>query len=183
VSLEQDRKDILKVHRDWWTANYGTQIPLMQTCFPRGNNYLMFNLNTHPYFGIDEKTKLWQHYLTQLKVPRMPQVMIMRLDINGDMAYIACEGMFPEKQIGPEGRGTVTRPLDPKKEIDWMRFRATEVYQRDDGEGHPVWKMWHFHASIMGPETEARPGFKDTPGERGLGGNPWNKPYSVLEGD
>ncbi len=153
----------------------------MQTCFPKGMNYLMFNLNTHPYFGIAEKTKLWEHYQEQLRVPRMPEVKIMRLDISGDMAWLACEGMFPEKQTGPEGRGTVTRPLDPTREIDWMRIRATEVYQRDDGEGNPVWKMWHFHGSLMGPEDEPRPAFGDTSRQRGLGGNPVGKSFSALE--
>lgn len=182
MSVEQDRADILKVHRDWWTANYGTQIPLMRTCFPKGSSYLMFNLNTHPFFGVEEITRLWEHYLTQIKIPVMPEVKIMRLDISGDMAWLACEGMFPEKQIGPHGRGTVTRPLDPTKEIDWMRIRATEVYQRDDGEGNPVWKIWHLHASLMGPDDEPRPGLGGTSRERGLGGNPWSPPFSALEG-
>ena len=69
-ALEQDRQDVLQVHKDWYEANCGLDIPRMASCFPRGMNYLMFNLNGHPYFGLDEKIKLWEWYLTRSISPR-----------------------------------------------------------------------------------------------------------------
>ena len=181
MSIEQDRRDILKLHRDWWLSNHGTNIPLMKTCFPAGMNYLMFNLSSHPYFGIEEKIKLWSHYGGHIQIPHDPVAKIMRIEIRGDMAWLACEGLFPVRKTGPEGTGTAAVALEDTEEPTWLRIRATEVYQRDDGEGRPVWKIWHLHASMLCPEDEPRPGFGDTARERGLGGNPWMEPLSVLQ--
>ena len=95
----------------------------------------------------------------------------MKLTIDGDMAWLGCEGIFPLRSIGKSGTGSETWRLDKEAPLDRFRLRATEIYQRDDGEGRPVWKMWHFHCSPLPPETETRPAFTDTPGKRGLGGN------------
>ena len=35
--------------------------------FPKGKAYLMFNLNGHPYFGIDEKIRLWDEIDKQIR--------------------------------------------------------------------------------------------------------------------
>jgi hypothetical protein len=69
-TYESDKAAILSLHKDWRTANGGLDIPLMRTVFPVGDAYLMFNLNGHPYFGIEEKTALWEYYQTRL-VTRM----------------------------------------------------------------------------------------------------------------
>jgi hypothetical protein len=145
----------------------------MAGCFPTGPNYLMFNLNTHPYFGIDEKVRLWEHYKKQVEKPEFADVRIMRFVVARDMAWIATEGLFPERQVGAEGRGSSQRPIDASLPIDRIRFRATEIYKRDDGAGHGVWRIWHLHASLLCPADEPRPGFGDTSDERGLGANPW----------
>lgn len=181
MSQETDRREILRIHRDWWLSNHGTNIPLMQTCFPAGMNYLMFNLSGHPYFGIDEKTELWEHYDHQIAIPDMPVEKVMRIEIVGDMAWLACEGLFPVRKTGVEGTGVAAHPLNDAGETVWLRIRATEVYQRDDGLGNRTWKMWHFHGSLLCPEDEPRPGFGDTGAERGLGGNPWMAPLSTLD--
>ena len=178
MSIEQDREDILKLHKDWWEANHGLDIPRMQSCYPAGMNYLMFNANAHPYFGIEEKTKLWEWYQGQLEIPEIADIRIMKLDISGDMAWIGCEGEFPMRPIGDQGTGSVTWKVD-EHEVTRFPIRATEVYKRDDGEGNPVWKMWHFHASPLPPADEPRPSVGDTRAERGLGWTPWGEGLRV----
>ncbi len=179
-TLEQDRSEILDVHRDWWVANHGLDIPLMTSCFPAGMNYMMFNLQGHPYFGIDEKIKLWEFYKPQIEVTEVPDMRIMRLDVSGDMAWIAAEGIFPIREIGAEGVAADT--LEVGADVIRMPIRASEVYQRDDGEGNPVWKMWHFHCSPSPADDEPRPAVGGTATERGLGGNPWGEPINATTG-
>jgi hypothetical protein len=178
-AIERDRQEILARHKDWWEANAGLDIPRMANCFPKGMNYLMFNLNGHPYFGIDEKVQLWEWYTGQLEIA-MGDIRIMKFEISGDMAWIGCEGIFPLRAIGESGTGSETWKLDGEKEYDPFRLRATEIYQRGDGEGGTGWKMWHFHASPLPPEDEPRPSIDDTARERGLGANPWGEPLRVV---
>ena len=130
----------------------------MSACFPSGDNYLMFNLNGHPYFGIDEKVKLWEFYADQLEIPELPDIRIMKLEIHGDMAWLACEGLFPIREIGAEG--TAAELLEVGESVVHVPFRATEIYHRDDGAGNPVWTMWHFNSSPLPPEDEPRPAFR-----------------------
>ena len=180
ASLDDDRKAIYKLHKDWWEANSGLDIPRMAACFPKGaQNYLMFNLNGHPYFGIDEKIELWKWYQGQIEIPEIGDIRIMRTTISGDMGWIASEGVFPLRPIGEAGTGSETWQID-QVEVTPFRLRATEIYQRDDGEGNPEWRMWHFHCSPLPAEDEPRPAFDDTPAERGLGGTPWGEPLRVV---
>ncbi|CCH74518.1 conserved hypothetical protein [Nostocoides australiense Ben110] len=181
MSEQEDREAILDLHRTWWEANHQLIIPEMQSVFPSGDAYLMFNLNGHPYFGIDEKTKLWEHYQKELDIVEYPDIEIMRLTISGDMAWLACEGIFPLRSIGASGTGSETWRLetDEAQQVDQFHLRATEVYQRDDGDGNPVWKMWHFHCSPMPPTDESRPGLGGTQDERGVGGGPGITPLRV----
>ncbi len=176
MTVEQDREDILKLHKDWWEANHQLVIPLMQSVYPSGDSYLMFNANGHPYFGIEEKTKLWEWYQKELDIVAFPDIEIMRLTISGDMAWIACEGVFPMRAIGDSGTGSATWEMKDAME---NRLRATEIYQRDDGDGNPVWKMWHFHCSPLPDADEPRPCFGDTGRERGLGCGPGITPLRV----
>ena len=177
ATLEQNRDAILAVHRDWWESNHGLRIPLMAGCFPSGPNYFMFNLQGHPYFGIDEKIKIWEFYADQIEVTEVPEIAVIRLEISGDMAWLACEGIFPLREVGSEG--VAAEGLQASAEIIPFRIRATEVYQRDDGESNPAWKMWHFHCSPSPPADEPRPALGGTANERGLGGNPWGEAIRV----
>ncbi|WP_214369523.1 YybH family protein [Pseudonocardia sp. H11422] len=179
----QDRADILALHKDWWEANSGLDIPRMAAVFPPDMNYLMFNLNGHPYFGINEKVELWKWYQKQLDIDT-PDIRIMRLTIVGDMAWLGCEGVFPLRVIGESGTGSETWQVDGADSAgdryEPFRLRATEIYQRDDGQGNPVWKMWHFHCSPLPPAGEPRPCFDDTGEQRGLGGFPGGQPERVV---
>ena len=176
MTEEEDREAILKLHKDWWEANHQLIIPLMQSVYPSGDSYLMFNANGHPYFGIEEKTTLWEWYQKEIEIVGYPDIEIMRLTISGDMAWLACEGLFPMRAIGDTGTGSSTWEM---KDVSENRLRATEIYQRDDGDGNPVWKMWHFHASPLPDADEPRPAFGDTGRERGLGVGPGITPLRV----
>lgn len=177
---ESDRSAILKLHKDWWEANNGLDIPLMQTAFPEGDAYLMFNLNGHPYFGIDEKTKLWEYYSTRINVG-MSEVYIMRLDIGADMAYLCAEGLFPRTQNPVDADGNPLTIGQTESAFGAVtRVRATEIYKRDNGAGEPVWKMWHFHCSPLPPGDEVRPSTDDTADQRGLGFVPGHETISVV---
>jgi hypothetical protein len=179
-STAEDREAILTLHKDWWEANHQLVIPLMETVFPTGDSYLMFNLNGHPYFGIKEKVELWKHYQNELDIVAYPDIEIMRLTISGDMAMLACEGIFPMRIVGESGTGSATWESNSDlDEYDPFGLRATEIYQRDDGNGNPVWKMWHFHCSPTPGPDEQRPGLGGTRNERGLGGGPGITPFRV----
>jgi hypothetical protein len=179
-TYESDKGAILRLHKDWWEANNGLDIALMRTAFPAGDAYLMFNLNGHPYFGIEEKTTLWEYYSTRLIVG-LSDVRILRLDIGADMAYIACEGLFPVTFLDLDEDGN---PIPRGNSGDgWQAeqpIRATEIYKRDDGAGEPVWKMWHFHATPLPAADEPRPAFDDTYASRGLGYIPGHDYLSVV---
>jgi hypothetical protein len=179
ASIERDREEILARHKDWWEANNGLDIPRMEYCFPRGMNYLMFNLNGHPYFGIEEKVKLWEWYKNELELG-LGDVEIMQFQIHGDVAWIASELDIPLRAVGAAGTGSETWKLEDEAEFTPYRARCTEIYRRDDGEGNPRWTMWHYHASPLPPEDETRPAFTDTARERGLGGVPWEGPLRVV---
>lgn len=179
MTIAEDREAILQIHKDWWEANTGLDIPRMQTCYPSGMAYLMFNANGHPYFGIEEKTKIWEWYQENLEIPEFADVQIMRLNIRGDMAWLASEVAFPMRPAGVGGTGSATWEIGDASEITWSNIRCTEIFERDNGDGDPVWKMWHFHASPMPDVNEPRPAFGDTRTERGLGGSPVQEPFRV----
>ncbi|MCR2810626.1 MULTISPECIES: hypothetical protein [unclassified Microbacterium] len=172
-TLDDDKATILELHRDWWEANAGLDIPRMQKVFPTGDAYLMFNLNGHPYFNLEEKTKLWEFYSTRLEIA-MPEVVIMRLDVVGDLAYLCAEGVFPSRVKADAAEADVEASDAPRL------VRATEIYKRDDGQGNPTWTMWHFHCSPLPAGDSPRPAFDDTTDQRGLGFVPGVEPISVV---
>ena len=177
-AVDDDRTAILELHKNWWEANHQLVIPLMASCFPSGDAYLMFNANGHPYFGIDEKVELWEWYQKQLDIIAFPDIRIMRLTVSGDMAWLACEGQFPMRAIGDAGTGSATWQMN---DVSENYLRATEIYQRDDGDGNPVWKMWHFHCSPLPASDEPRPALGGTIAERGLGHGPGITPLRVTD--
>jgi ketosteroid isomerase-like protein len=161
-----DIEEILRLHREWWEANRDCDIPRMVKVFPSpGAEYLMFNLNGHPYFGMTEKVALWEFYRTLIEEQVVDASQVMRLEVRGDTAWLACEGIA---ELRPVGGGEWTGDS-----VDTPYFRATEIYHRDDGEGGPQWRMWHFHCSPLPPLDETRPGFEDSTQRRGLGWVPW----------
>jgi len=95
---------------------------------------------------------------------------------NGqDIAYVTSEGILPFTVTSDEGSGSglldaATKLYERRGDQILVRFRETTVFRRDDGHGNKVWKIWHFHASPLAPESEPRPGFGDTAASRGTRG-------------
>lgn len=163
---EGDVAAILHLHREWWGANHGVDIPRMAACFPDGDNYLMFNLQGHPYYGIKEKVQLWEFYATQLVCPEEPETQIVQLIVEGNLAWLAADVIYTIGEIeGTDGVAASSAGYKPSRSRH--RIRATECYRRDDGNGDPTWKMWHFHCSPLPSADEPRPGFGDTAASRG----------------
>jgi hypothetical protein len=169
-----DVEQLLKLHRDWYFSNYEINIPLMRTVFPVGDkNYVMFNLNDHPYFGVDDLADLWSFYARTGKWG-LCEDYVMRVEVSGDLGYVVSEGTFPAWQV-KDADGNLL-PEDQIVDLT-ARYRSTEVYKRDDGDGNPEWRMWHFHCSARPDDDEvpAAKTEKDTAAARGLG----NTPYST----
>jgi len=153
MTTQADREEILRLHRAWWEANRDWDIPKMRSVFA-GDRYLQYNLNGHPYYGLEEKTKLWEALAGKVTIPEISEPIRLRLEVDGDMAWLACENVV-RVEVPPD----LEIPGIPKTPF---RIRSTEVYQRDDGAGNPVWKMWHFHCSPTAAENEPRVPFGDT---------------------
>jgi ketosteroid isomerase-like protein len=163
----EDEAEIRRIHRQWWTANHGLDIPKMRECF--APEYLMWNLNSHPYYGLAEKVKLWEAYRKEIAIPQPVEVWDVRVTVEGDMGYVTCEGVLPIAARTQAGTGAEYLATKGVGETVPFRFRETSVYRRDDGRGNKVWKMWHFHCSPLAPEDEPRPpvwAFGDTARER-----------------
>jgi ketosteroid isomerase-like protein len=161
-----DVDEILRLHREWWESNIDVDIPRMAKVFPSpGDEYLMFNFNGHPYFGMREKIALWEWYRERVTDFTGFDMHIMRLEVRGDTAWIASEG-----HLEPHQRGSDEWTLD---QVHTAYVRATEIYHRDDGQGRPEWRMWHFHCSPPADPSETRMAFEDSIESRGLGWVPW----------
>ena len=153
MASENDRQEILRLHRLWWESNRDWDIAKMRSVFA-GERYLQYNLNGHPYFGLGEKTKLWEALAGTITIPEISEPIDLRLEIGADMAWLACENVI--RVVLARGLEVAGIPKTP------FRVRSTEVYQRDDGAGGPMWKMWHFHCSPTAAENEPRVPFGDS---------------------
>jgi len=161
----EDVAAILHLHREWWNANHGVDIPRMEACFPPGDNYLMFNLQGHPYYGLKEKVALWEFYAGLLNCPEDPVTRVVQLVVDGDVAWLAAEVLYSLEETVEGGIGTTSTGYEPT--IARHRIRSTECYLRDNGAGEATWKMWHFHCSPLPVADEPRPAFGDTARSRG----------------
>lgn len=179
TSLDHDSREILRVHKQWWKANVGLDIPAMQACFPSGEAFSMFNRNGFNYFGVDELTKVWKHYAKG--PPRLIQtVAVSRLVVGSDIAWLLCELKY--RRVSPV---TSEGHWEPTNTDQVFGSKATEIYHRDDGNGKPEWRMWHFHSSALQPDGEARPAFEEEDAPTELGHSPYGPPLSytfTLEG-
>jgi hypothetical protein len=67
---EEDRKVILRVHREWLESNHGPDIERMGKVFA-GEQYLIFNLNGHTYRGLQERSSSGS-YRHHIEIPDSP---------------------------------------------------------------------------------------------------------------
>lgn len=169
----QDEIEIKRVHREWWASNVGLDVERMRVCF--APSYLMWNLNGHPYFSLDEKVELFRYYQQHMVPSDPPELWDIRVTVDGDMAYVTSEGVLPVTVTSEAGSGSsVIDAMAPRYERRddevLFRFRETTIFRRSDGEGNRTWRIWHFHCSPLAPEDEPRPCFGDTARERGRRG-------------
>lgn len=178
-SLDHDTREVLRVHQQWWKANVGLDMAAMKECFPSGDSFSMFNRNGFTYYGVDELTKLWEHY--SQGPPRLIQtVAIVRLEVSSDMAWLICELKY--RRVSPV---TSDDHWEPANADEVFGSKATEIYHRDDGNGQPEWRMWHFQSGALHPAGENRPAFDDSDQTSQLGYNPYGPPLTytyTLEG-
>ena len=168
--IERDEAEIRRIHREWWASNVGLDVERMRQCF--APPYLMWNLNGHPYYGLEEKAALFRYYREHMVPTDPPELWDVRVSVDGDMAYVTSEGILPITVTSESGSGSsVIDAMAPRYERRGdqilFRFRETCIFRRDDGAGNRRWKIWHFHCSPLAPEDEPRPGFGDTARERG----------------
>lgn len=161
--IERDRVAILEVSKKWWDANRKFSIPLMREAFVGGDKFHGFNLNGHTYYAIDEWVQLW-NYLADVMQPTadpseaaMAEPRDVRLVIRGDMAFLTAESVFTVNVLPTSTSSSSLLP--PPGQVARIPFRTTEVFVREDHEGNPAWKIWHFHCSPKAPEGERRMGF------------------------
>ncbi len=171
--IEQDLDEIRRVHREWWASNNGLDVDRMQACF--APDYLMWNLNGHPYYSLEEKIELFRYYREHMVPTQPPELWDIRVTVDGDMAYVTSEGILPITVASDEGSGSslidaMAPRYDRRGEEVLFRFRETSVFRRDDGAGNREWRIWHFHCSPLAPVHEPRPGFGDTAKQRGTRG-------------
>jgi hypothetical protein len=163
--IDKDRREIFAVSKKWWDANRNFSIDMMCEAFVGGDKFHGFNLNGHTYYAIDEWVQLWKylgHVMTPLSEsdagePAMAEPRDVRLIIRGDMAFLTAESTFTVKMLPSSDSESAS--LSGPGSVMRIPFRTTEVFVREDHEGNPVWKMWHFHCSPHAPEGERRMGF------------------------
>jgi hypothetical protein len=155
-TLARDRDEILRVHRVWMRANCGLDVTGMREAFVGGGYFQGFNLNAHTYYQRDEWEQLWRYLKTVMAITNVHDEQILRLEIRGDMAWLAFEASLTAHGLKVAGDSTSGVAL-PETPTD-IRFRGTEIFVRADENGRAVWKMWHCHYSPSAPGT-TRPGF------------------------
>lgn len=165
IGPPEDIEAIRQAHRDWWAANYTREMFRRKRDF--APDTLMFNLNGHTYYGLDEMVQVWEYYTDNIDND-VPRLWDYRIFVSGDLAYVTCEGVFLTRAKTERGWGASNAEI-ANRNADYtrIRFRETSVLRRDDGEGNPTWKIWHFHCSPTAPDDEPRPGFDDTWETRG----------------
>ena len=165
IGPPEDCEAIREAHRDWWAANFTREMYRRKR--PFAPDTLMFNLNGHPYYGLDEMEQVWAFYTDNID-NGLPELWDYRIFAEGDLAYITCEGVFYTRPKTAEGWGAGNLEIgDGAGEYKAILIRETSIARRDDGHGNKVWKLWHFHASPAAPPDEPRPAFGDTWRSRG----------------
>jgi ketosteroid isomerase-like protein len=141
---DADTAAILAVHNDWLAANVDLVAESMLDFFPSGDNYLQFNLNGFTYHGALDKARLWRNlHAVGAKISSIGDTAEPTVQVFGDVALLTSEGgceiLLPSPSGTLESSGVV-------------RFRNTEFYRRDDGEGAADWRIWHMHVSEAAAE-------------------------------
>ena len=162
--MRDDEARIERIHRDWWAANEGLDVAGMTAAL--APDYLMWNLNGHPYRSREEAAHLFGYYRDHLVPDDPAETWDTRVTVAGDLAYVTSEGMLPFLVASDEGgQASVVAAMGPRYErsgeIIRFLFRETMILRRDR-EAADGWAICHFHCSPLAPRDEPRPGFGDT---------------------
>jgi hypothetical protein len=137
--MSTDLEQIVAVHQGWYESNIGLDADAMLQYFPAGEGYHQFNLNGWTYSGVMYKHKLWMNgKAAGLNITMQKDVIGPDVQIFGDVAVVTAEGGI--ELVQPTSEAGLTSPTP-------MGFRITEFLRKDDGQGNPVWKVWHMHVS------------------------------------
>jgi ketosteroid isomerase-like protein len=164
VGPAEDIEAIRRCHRDWWAANNTRERATIVERASRNfaPETLTFNLNGHAYYGLDEMRKVWEFYVGTIDL-EVVHLWDYRIFVHGDLAYITSQGVFPVRASSDQGWGASNLEIGEVGGAPvGALFRETSIARRDDGDGNPVWRIWHFHCSPAAPGDEARPGIGDT---------------------
>lgn len=102
TDTERDIEEIRRIHREWWASNKGLDVERMSACF--APDYLMWNLNGHPYYSLAEKEHLFRYY-QQHMVPTDPPVLWdVRVHVDHDTPISLPRGSCPSPSAPRRGR-------------------------------------------------------------------------------
>ena len=147
---DKDAAAVRELHDGWYAANVGLEADTLPPFFPVGDGYLQFNLNGFTYNGVADKTKLWRNQSSVgVNIVRIEDTSEPVIQVFGDVALLTSEGEAELVLPGPTGT---------LENSGAKRFRNTEFYRRDDGNGHPDWRIWHMHVSEGAPEGQLKYG-------------------------
>lgn len=172
MSATSDRAAIERAHHGWWAANRGLDIEGMTRDL--AEDFLMWNLNGHPYFDREELKRLVYHYRAHLVPTEPPELWDIQVTTGADLAYVTAEGVLPITVMSDNGAGAalITRMADcyeTSGDVVRFHFRETMVLRREPYAEH-AWRICHFHCSPLAPADEPRPGFNDSGATRGRRG-------------
>lgn len=143
-AVETAKKEILRLHHEWFEANLGLQGDRLKHIMA-GEKFYNYNLNGYTYQGLAELEKLWrpEHMPTAFDLRDIRNERNLRIEATEDIGWLTvdadCEMVMKLESGSGEMRG--------EGDVVVMPFRITEIFRRDDGRGESVWRMWHFHAS------------------------------------
>jgi len=163
-----DRASIDRIHSAWWAANEGLDVERMTAALAQ--DYLMWNLNGHPYRSRDEAARLFAYYREHLVPDDPPELWDTHITLGSELAYVTSEGALPFLVATEEGgQAAVVAAMGPRYErlgpLIRFLFRETMVLRREP-ESAEGWTICHFHCSPLAPDDEVRPAFGDTGQQR-----------------
>lgn len=144
--------EIQRLHDAWFDANIGLRGDLLRAIFA-GERFFDFNLNGYRYDGISEMEKLWapEHMKGAFDIVELANLRNQSIVAGADIGWLTLEAECVMRMI-TDGMGDMAG----EGETVTIPFRITECFRRDDGEGNPQWRMWHFHCSTARTDVEKR---------------------------
>ena len=141
---DEDRVRLMELHQAYLDANLTMDNDAVRKLWSDDPNCVFFNSNGFTYHGIEQWTKLWDHYRPLITFDEPFRSSDVRLIGTKDMAVVTCERTAKIAWTGAE-------PAPAVADRTWLS-KTTEVFVREGDD----WRCVHIHvsASAEGP----RPG-------------------------